>query len=283
MVVLALPMPLCVAQDSTDTETRQEVLKVSATSAADRAATRRHTLADVIQLARQHQQFIHESVHDFTCYLVRRERIEDELLDSEHMFVKFRGPRQLDNGDRVPFSVYLRVLAPKKQENREVLYVSGRNRGDVIVTRGGRRNATLTFHLDPLGRMALRDNKYPITAFGLENLMIRAIDVLQEDLAFADHRVRIMQGAKVDGRSCTVYEVNHPVPQPHFRFHIAQVFIDDEMQLPIRYAAYGWPDAPSGEPSLLEEYTYRQMRVNVGLTDADFDPANPEYRFSQRD
>ncbi len=274
---------VCRAQEATGAAKRQEVLKVSATSHNERPESNPYTLVDVVELARQHQQYIRQTVHDFTGYLVRRERVDGELLDAEHTLVKFRGPQQLDLGKHVPFSVYLRVLAPKKFANREVLYVSGKNRGDVIVTRGGHRNPTLTFHLDPQGRMAMRDNKYPITAFGLENLMIRSIDVLEQDMAHEECRVRIANGAKVDGRTCTVYEVNHPVERSHFRFHIAQMFIDDEMQLPTRYVAYGWPEEPGEQPPLLEEYTYRQIRVNVGLTDADFDPANPEYHFTPRD
>ena len=42
---------------------------------------------------------------------------------------------------------------------------------------------------------------------------------------------------------------------------------------------YGWPTQAGGQPPLVEEYTYRDVRVNVGLTDADFDPENPNYNF----
>ena len=55
--------------------------------------------------------------------------------------------------------------------------------------------------------------------------------------------------------------------------------MDDELQLPIRYASYDWPAAPGQEPPLLEEYTYLNMKVNVGLTDADFDRGNKDYGF----
>ncbi len=36
---------------------------------------------------------------------------------------------------------------------------------------------------------------------------------------------------------------------------------------------------PGGQPQLLEEYTYLNVKLNVGLTDADFDDKNPEYNF----
>ena len=37
--------------------------------------------------------------------------------------------------------------------------------------------------------------------------------------------------------------------------------------------------AVSGPAPLLESYTYYDVKLNVGLTEDDFDPANPEYRY----
>ena len=51
------------------------------------------------------------------------------------------------------------------------------------------------------------------------------------------------------------------------------------MNFPIRYEAYDWPKVAGGPPELIEAYTYVNMRLNVGLTDADFDIHNPAYRF----
>jgi hypothetical protein len=42
--------------------------------------------------------------------------------------------------------------------------------------------------------------------------------------------------------------------------------------LPVRAERYGWPDEAGGAPPLAEAYTYRNVRTNVGLTDADFHP-----------
>ena len=61
-------------------------------------------------------------------------------------------------------------------------------------------------------------------------------------------------------------------------------FIDTGLMIdpPVRYAAYGWPAVPGGEPQLLEEYTYFNITLNVGLTDEDFSPDNPNYNFPAR-
>ncbi|MEM7314888.1 MAG: DUF1571 domain-containing protein, partial [Planctomycetota bacterium] len=61
--------------------------------------------------------------------------------------------------------------------------------------------------------------------------------------------------------------------------YLAQVFLDEQMKLPIRYAAYDWPTTPGGKPRLVEEYTYRNIELNVGLCDQDFSSKNPKYKF----
>ena len=41
---------------------------------------------------------------------------------------------------------------------------------------------------------------------------------------------------------------------------------------------YDW----SGKPQLLEEYTYLNLKLNNGFTDADFDVRNPNYQFNSK-
>ena len=42
-----------------------------------------------------------------------------------------------------------------------------------------------------------------------------------------------------------------------------------------------WPREKGGPPELLEEYTYLDLKLNNGFTDADFDTQNPGYRFQK--
>ena len=76
-------------------------------------------------------------------------------------------------------------------------------------------------------------------------------------------------------------EVTHPLARDVFRFHIARVFINDELKMPIRYESYDWPTEPGGEPELIEEYSYLDLKLNNGFTDKDFSPSNPDYQFPQ--
>jgi hypothetical protein len=52
--------------------------------------------------------------------------------------------------------------------------------------------------------------------------------------------------------------------------------------MPIRYEAYDWPAQQGGQPQLLEEYTYLDVKLNQGYSDADFDVYNPQYQFNKK-
>ncbi len=73
-----------------------------------------------------------------------------------------------------------------------------------------------------------------------------------------------------------------PGPARNFLFHVAQIYVDDELNLPIRYEAYDWPAEEGGKPQLTEEYTYLNLKLNNGFTDADFDIRNPNYQFKSK-
>ena len=60
-------------------------------------------------------------------------------------------------------------------------------------------------------------------------------------------------------------ESTHPVRRPEFLHYRVRVFIDQELGLPIRFEAYDWPKHPRSEPELVEEYSYIQFKLNVGL------------------
>ena len=77
----------------------------------------------------------------------------------------------------------------------------------------------------------------------------------------------------------TCIQVVHPVPRKNFTFNVARVYVDDELNLPVRYESYDWPDKPGGKPILLEEYTYTDIKMNNGFSDMDFSENNPKYHF----
>ena len=62
---------------------------------------------------------------------------------------------------------------------------------------------------------------------------------------------------------------------------MAEVSVDDELKIPIYFRSFDWPAEEGGQPRLLEEFFYRNVKLNVGLTDRDFDRQNPDYHFQK--
>ena len=130
--------------------------------------------------------------------------------------------------------------------------------------------------------MAMKGQRYPIYKAGLENLITNLIEKAERDRAAGPCLCDYREGANINKRSCSCIELIHPERRAPFEFHKAQVFIDDELNVPVRYVAYDWPIVPGGELPLIEEYTYYNVKLNVGLTDLDFDSNNPAYSFPRR-
>jgi hypothetical protein len=238
---------------------------------AGAAVTGAHPLQPALELAQRGLGQLRGKIRDYTCTVVKRERIDGKLGEHEYMFAKIR---------QQPFSVYLYFLAPAAVKGQEVVYVEGQNDGNMLAHAGsGVRAMVGTVSLKPQSMLAMEGQRYPVTEIGVENLARRLVEVAEHDSQFGECEVNFYPGAKVNGRVCTCIQVVHPVPRRNFRFHLARVFIDDEYTIPIRYEAYDWPQEQGGQPVLMEEYTYMNVKINNGFTDADFDPKNTAYKF----
>jgi len=238
------------------------------------AASSAHPLEPALEMARRGLAGIQANIQDYSCTVVKRERIDGKLGEHEYMFAKIR---------QRPFSVYLLFLGPDSVKGQEVIYVDGRNDGNMLAHAGsGVRAMVGMVSLKPQSMLAMAGNRYPITELGVENLTKRLVEVAEHDKHFGECDVNFYPNAKVNGRICTCIQVTHPVPRRNFRFHLARVFIDDELMVPIRYEAYDWPQEQGGQPVLMEEYTYMNVKINNGFTDADFDPKNTAYKFGAK-
>jgi len=217
---------------------------------------------------------IETNVKDYTCTLIKRERIGDKLGEQEFMFVKVR---------HEPFSAYMYFLKPERIKGQEAIYVEGENNNELLGHGVGIKKIAGTVSLKPTSMLAMQGQRYPITELGVLNLTRRLIEVGQEDMKYGECEVKFFNGAKIklgsEQRAATVIQVVHPVPRRNFRFHMARIYVDDQLNMPVRYEAYDWPASPNEKPPLLEEYTHVDIKVNQGLTDSDFDVKNPNYRF----
>lgn len=239
-----------------------------------------HPLDPALEIARERLQEIEKTLFDYEATLTTRERIGNTLTEPKTMAVRIREEKK--DGAKVvtPLSAYLRFMSPGSVKGQEVLWVKDKNNNKLLGHQGGTLGRfTPSVWLDPKGPIAMRGSRYPITEIGITNLVNKLIEKGERDRKYGEVEVRFDEKATVAGRPATLIEVKHPTPRPYFDFHIAQIYIDKELNLPVRYAAYSWPKPGSNEPELLEEYTYTNVKPNVGLTDKDFDPHNKSYGF----
>jgi hypothetical protein len=235
------------------------------------AATGEHPLVPAIAMAKAGLASIDSSITDYSCTMVKREQVGGQLGEHQYIFLKVR---------HEPFSVYMRFLAPEEVKDQEVIWVDGHNEGNMLAHAGSGVRAMIgTVSLKPDSMVAMDGQRYPITEIGVRNLASRLIEVAEHDAQFGECDVNFFPGAKVNGRVCTCIQVTHPVPRRNFRFHLARVFIDDEMKIPVRFEAYDWPPVAGQQPVLMEEYTYMNVKLNNGFTDVDFDAKNTAYKF----
>jgi hypothetical protein len=129
-------------------------------------------------------------------------------------------------------------------------------------------------NLDPQGSLAMSGQKHPITDVGFRNLTAKLAKMWEGEMKFAECDVTTNADTHIGGRSTTMIQVTHPVPRQDFRFHVARLFLDNELRVPIHFDAYMWPEQQGGEPLLDESYTYTNLKLNNGYTAREFDAAN---------
>jgi hypothetical protein len=243
-----------------------------------------HPLDPALQVARETVDLISRTVRDYTCQLVMRERIRGRLKNTE--FVRLKVRREQRDGDRIiePFSVYLYFDAPSQVKGREVLYVHNENNNEIIAKKGGTNNLKeVTLSMKPDSKWAMRGRHYPVTEIGMANIIQRLIEegerTIHADRNRRECQVKFFDAAKIEGRLCRCIQVIFPIRREELKFHLVRIFLDAESKLPVRFAAYTWPKEAGGRPQLMEEYTFLNIKVNVGLSDHDFDRENPSYDF----
>jgi len=240
-------------------------------TAAAEVADQDHPLWPALRLAKNRYRYISRHVRDYTCLIRKRERIDGELQEMHFLRAEVR--RESPGGEQ-PYSVFLRFLSPARVADRRVVYVEGENEGKMLVRNGGPRFDYLRFRVAPDSRAAHRESNFPITDLGFDRVVARMIEQLEDDLridaAGTNTRVEFFSDVQVNQRPCLQVRVVHPRPQEGIQFYAASVYVDQELHVPIRIVGYDWPKQPGEDLPLLEEYTYLELKVNVGLDDDRF-------------
>lgn len=258
--VTAVLIAFCSPADAVDLPTPAEIAR-----RVD-AAPSGHPLTPVLKTANKALQKI-ASVSDYEADFIKKEYVGSQFLEQK-MRIRFR---------RQPMSVYLRFVEP--HEGRQVIYVQGQNGGQLQVKEAGLASLVGTISLDPNGAMALAESKYPITMIGMENMTRRIMSEWLDATSRDDITVKFYPNAKIGGTPCEVIETTHTDAIASKGVYRARLYIDKASGLPIRIQEFGFPKSSGGEPPLLSDYVYLNVRTDVGMTALDFDPASPRSGF----
>lgn len=219
-----------------------------------------HPFDPEIERAEARIATMRREIQDYTCIFTKRERVEGKLMPYEQMVLRIR---------HNPFSVYMYWLAPKEVRGQQVVYIEGRNNGKMLAQPIGLLGKAGPYSLKVDGPIAMNGQRYQITTSGMLNMIEQLVVEAKGERKYGETTVKYYRGARVEDRVCTVTEVTHP-QRPHFQYYMARIYVDDELQLPVRLETYLWPAKPGDQPPVLEEYTYTKIKLNNGFTDADF-------------
>ncbi|HXX35002.1 MAG TPA: DUF1571 domain-containing protein [Thermodesulfobacteriota bacterium] len=201
-------------------------------------------------------------VENYRAIFHKQERVEGRLMEEETVLFKFKRP----------FKVYMKWMK-EPHRGRELLYAEGWNNNRMMV-RGSGIMGMMTVNLNPKGSLAMKGNRHPVTDSGLDHLLKLLGDhmrrgVKEKELEFRKSGEEILYSRKTQR-----IEVLSPRDKTKdYYCYRAVLNLDLERKVPIKIQLYDW------ENNLIESYAYEDLRFNVGLSDADFSPRNPEYRF----
>jgi hypothetical protein len=212
-------------------------------------------------------------VAGYTATFRKRERIRGKLGPEQTLAMKVR---------HEPFSIYLKFLKPKA--GKEVVYRQGAHDNHVIAHNGDwTRRLIPRLKVAPTDPLALADSRHPVTDAGLLNLTDRLIGFRRMDLEDEHAETVLDRLADEQGRTWLRSVHSHPHFSPARPFKQVEVLYDPETYIPHKITSFDWPEPGDDgtELKLAESYAYDDVDLDSPLTDADFDPANPEYAFTR--
>jgi len=209
----------------------------------------------------------HAKVKDYTANFLRWEVVNGKKpKEEEQIFTKLRN---------VPFSVYMK-WNNTDHKGRELIYVAGKYNNKMKIHIGGLEDLLLpSFDLaldDPRLRAKTR---HSIDEAGLGNT-IRSLR-RQWELGIKNGDIRVdslERPSEIGGRPVAGFERRLPKRDCYYCGRL-QVYLDTQRTFPVRIVTSDWNGKRSDgswKYKMVERYTYKDLVLNPGLTDKDFDP-----------
>jgi outer membrane lipoprotein-sorting protein len=201
-------------------------------------------------------------VESYTAIFHKQERVKGWLKTKEMVHLKFKKP----------FKVYMKWIEDPGK-GREILYIDGWNNNRILLRDPGFMGVVI-MNLRPQGPIAMKGSRHPITEVGLGHLVKMFRDNIRRGLWSGELECRRGKEGRVYGRRIQSLELIFPKESRNgYYCYRSVVSLDIEKRVPIRVQVFDWEDR------LIEDYGYEDLTLNAGLSDAEFDPKNPEYRF----
>lgn len=194
-----------------------------------------------------------EKVGDYTCILLKQERIGGKLLPEQtaQMYVLEK-----------PFSILLKFTAPHQLHGQEVCYVEGWHNNQMRVKGSGLKGAVGFVSLNVNDHRVMAQSRHTINEGGLGNLIQNLSKTLaDEPQAFAGVEMASVEWKE---RKCIRYDIRHS-DKGKSPFARTVVYIDEELKLPIRVENYESPRDGEMIGNLMESYSFVNLKLNVGL------------------
>lgn len=233
------------------------------------------TLVRKVEMLKKGVKFL-ESTPDYTAQFMKRELVNGELLEEQTMAMKLR---------HEPFSIYLKWM--DFEVGREVMYVDGVNDGKMLVHSGGWKARLPAILMAPDCTLAMKEARYPVTRAGLLSLATTIIDYNSQDLVARNYsRCVQLDDQMVGDRSCATFILEYFDRDSSKEYRKSVTLIDKEWCVPLYIKNFGWPgedfnqeDADLDESTLIEHYTYSDVKFRSSLSALDFDNTNEDYNF----
>ena len=237
------------------------------------------TLTDVLDLAREARAHLANTLDDYTTRFVKQDRDQNGVLnEQEEMLMKVQ-TRVRGDAENAPFRVYMKFLAPETKRGREVIWGEDLNNGKLCVHEAGLLGLK-RLNLEPTGFLAMQGQRYPISTVGMIRLVEKLIERGEQDRDNPNITIEVVKDHQLGETTGELLQIHCSKPRGGENdFSLAEVVIDRERMLLLMFRSFGWPENEGEAAPLLESYTYHDVETNVGLTDEDFSPDNPEYNY----
>ena len=204
----------------------------------------------------------HAKLRDYTCHLVRQERVRGKLHAEQTTELRVRVQ---------PMCMNVRVIAPKGLAGQETSYLASKSTSKVRFKAAGVEGVRGFVTLDKDDTKVLAHTRHTLPETGLLAVVERFEKVVATEKKLNNPVQILVSEYTFANRPVTRYEVFADRVHPNRYAHRCVLYMDKETKLPARFEAYDAPKPGTTEGELIEVQSFVGLRTNTGLGETAFD------------